>query len=287
MDYNSPRALQEFLNESGFSMKKRFGQNFLVDQTARERILAALDLSDQHRLWEIGPGIGAMTHMLPERVKDLTVFEIDHGFIKYLKTAFGDLDNFRIVEGDVLKTWPSFSKENPRPDRILGNLPYNVGSVIIASFIDSAFLPEKMVFVVQKEVAQRMVAKAGDKNYSSFSIFCQSVCDVTFVGNLPSKAFYPPPRVTSSIVSFVPHHRFAINHPRIFYDLIRDAFSSRRKMLKNNISRGKCAAMVGKEIVLAAMDEEQIPKAVRGEVLTLEQFVSLADRIAKLFDLSK
>ena len=149
MNYNSPNDIKNFLDSYGFSPQKRFGQNFLIAEDVRRNIINLLKIPENARVWEIGPGMGAMTSHVLEKLGtkgSLDVFEIDRGFIKMLTDIFGDRNNFRIVEGDMVKTWKKYYSENGKPDRIFGNLPYNAASAMIASLIENEAVPERMVF---------------------------------------------------------------------------------------------------------------------------------------------
>ena len=157
VNYDSPIELRAFLESGQLSMKKRFGQNFLVNRGAREKIISCLPIKDGDSVWEIGPGLGAMTWHLLDMNAEVTVFEIDHGFISSLKDFYGDLSNFKMIEGDFLKNFKLINKDDS-PAFILGNLPYVSGSVMIAEIIRSAIKPQRMVFTLQKEVGRRMAA---------------------------------------------------------------------------------------------------------------------------------
>ena len=130
-DYNSPAELKEILDANGFSMQKKFGQNFLINEDARRRLVDALKLTEGMKVWEVGPGLGAMTSSILEQGADLTVFEIDRGFASLISGFFEDYANkgtFRIVEGDVLKTWKGHLQKAGQADRFFGNLPYNIAA---------------------------------------------------------------------------------------------------------------------------------------------------------------
>ena len=166
LNYSSISSIQKVLEDNGLAMTKKFGQNFLLSEDARERIVQAMELEKGMEVWEVGPGLGAITHLLLKAGAAVTAFEIDHGFASILRSqAFAD-DDFTLVEGDALKT---LFQRPMDADRIVGNLPYNVGSQIIARLIENSYLPPLMVFTLQREVADRMRAKPGDADYSSFS----------------------------------------------------------------------------------------------------------------------
>jgi len=233
LNYDSPASIQAFLEQNGLAVSKRLGQNFLIDRSVRSRIVKALEVEEGMQVWEIGPGIGAMTILLLEEKVRLTAFEIDYGFVRVLKGLFSEYENFCIVKGDVLKTLCS---QKDLPARIFGNLPYNSAFAIISDILEMEILPQHMVFTLQKEAAHRMVAGPGTKDYSSLSVLCTSVCDVRILFDIGSSAFWPRPRVTSSAVQLIPKKKsMSALERKDFSDFVRAAFSSRRKTLRNTL----------------------------------------------------
>ncbi|MBO7135805.1 MAG: ribosomal RNA small subunit methyltransferase A, partial [Spirochaetaceae bacterium] len=197
IDYNSPASLKAFLEARGLAMQKKFGQNFLINGQARKKLIDSLEIEKATTVWEIGPGLGAMTSGILDRGAELTAFEIDHGFAAALSEFFGGRPNFKLVEGDVLKTWKTVED---RPARLFGNLPYNIAATIFADLICAGVRFDKAVITVQKEVAQRMSAKPGSEDYSSFSVLCQWAYDVTPLMDLGGGSFWPKPNVDSRAV---------------------------------------------------------------------------------------
>ncbi len=254
-------------------MRRRFGQNFLVSPGGRDKILQVLDLAEGQVVWEVGPGLGALTHELVKKAGQLVVFEIDRGFIRYLESAFGEYPNFSIVEGDAVKSWKKAGLEGKIPDRIIGNLPYNAASAIISSYIESNFIPEKMVFTVQKEMGERVGAQPGSKNYSSFSMLCQFRCTVKECGDLKPGAFYPQPEVTSRIIELVPHGKYPEADQSLFFTFISDLFTSRRKKIRNNLLKGRLIKTYSREAVLEAMEHAGIDPEDRGENIDVDRAV--------------
>jgi len=233
LNYDSPASIQAFLEQNGLAVSKRLGQNFLIDRSVRSRIVKALEVEEGMQVWEIGPGIGAMTILLLEEKVRLTAFEIDYGFVRVLKGLFSEYENFCIVKGDVLKTLCS---QKDLPARIFGNLPYNSAFAIISDILEMEILPQHMVFTLQKEAAHRMVAGPGTKDYSSLSVLCTSVYDVRILFDIGSSAFWPRPRVTSSAVQLIPKKKsMSALERKDFSDFVRAAFSSRRKTLRNTL----------------------------------------------------
>jgi len=279
LDYDSPASIRAFLEDNKLAMSRRFGQNFLVDRRMRERIIQALDVEAGMRVWEIGPGLGAMTELILEKGALLTAFEIDYGFVRLLESLFSGYDDFSIVEGDMRKTWRT---QTARPDRIFGNLPYNVAFDIITDLLRGGCVPPRMVFTLQKEAARRMTARPGSKDYSAFSVLCASVCDTRILFDIGSSAFWPQPRVTSSVVQIVPKDEpVPLDRRKDFFDFVRAAFSSRRKTLRNALYLWACAALPSlKEGEFETLLKKSLKQAgfgvdIRAEVLDPEELFLL------------
>ncbi len=285
LNYDSISEIKALLDLMGLGPRKRWGQNFLINRGAREKIINLLDLQEDDRLWEIGPGLGAMTKMAASRPVDFTAFEIDPGYVAYLGKAMSSFERFSLVEGDVIKTWKSEMEKHGKPDKVLGNLPYNAASAIIADFVENDMLPERLVLTVQSEMGDRMTASEGSKNYSSFSILCQSAFDVKDCGVLNPGSFYPVPRVSSRIVMLTPHGKYVdMEDRKLFQTLIRDIFVSRRKTVRNNLNAmsGQRFARFGKDLLISVFEEEGIDLGWRPERISVQQFVSLSDRLSRV-----
>lgn len=277
-DYNSAKNLKEILDKNGFSMQKKFGQNFLINPDARKKLIDCLDINENTKVWEIGPGLGAMTSEILERGADLTVFEIDRGFISLISEFFkpyAEKNKFRIIEGDVLKNWKK-ELERGKPDRLFGNLPYNIAATIIADTIENNIRFDKCLFTVQKEVAQRMCAKAGSEDYSSFSVLCNWAYDIKPVLDLNGNNFWPKPNVDSRAVIMTPKENFpCCKEPEHFCKLQRALFSSRRKNVRNNLT----GFIKNNDKALEYLKKAQIDPTLRAEVLSIEQILHLSDII--------
>ena len=285
-DYNSPIALKNFMDENNMAMQKKFGQNFLVNADARKKLIDVLDVKPGMKVWEVGPGLGSMTSGLLERGVNLTVFEIDHGFARLLTQFFEEYansGNFSLVEGDVLKTWPKFAKENDIPERFFGNLPYNVAATIIADTITKGFRFDKAVFTIQKEVGQRMNAKPGTEDYSSFSVLCQWAYDVKPVMDSAGGNFWPVPNVASRAVLMTKKEDFPkCENPELFRKMVRQIFALRRKTLRNNLSR-----FVKAEICDEALKIAGIEPSIRAENLSVEDLLKLSDALNSVIEKTK
>lgn len=280
LNYDSPAEIDRVLRENGLAMSRKFGQNFLINPDMRRKLVDLMNVENGMRVWEIGPGLGAITHMLLNQGVDLTAFEIDRGFIRILnEAAFNDEDNFTLVEGDALKTL--FKKRLlPLPERIIGNLPYNVGSVIIARLIEESYLPPMMVFTLQKEVVERMTAETGSGNYSSFSVLTQIDYENTLSLRLSRGCFWPQPNVESAVVvmkkrpvSLVPGELRGT-----FLTLLRAVFSQRRKTVKNNLL-SSVYGNNGRDFVEDVLSLSSLDGSERAEALEIPELVGLAEAI--------
>jgi 16S rRNA (adenine1518-N6/adenine1519-N6)-dimethyltransferase len=268
---DSPADIRSLLEERGLALKKRWGQNFLVNRGARERMVEILAPRPGETVWEIGPGLGSMTGLLAGAAGRVFAFELDRGLCRYLEECLHGLPSVTLVPGDFLDTWKSTMAAHGTPDRVLGNLPYRSASLMIADIIEGGVRPTRMVFTVQRELADRMVSAPGVKSYSSFSVLCQSCFRVTGRGDLQPGSFYPVPDVVSSIVEMTP----APGAPEgkdleALSTVARALFASRRKTVRNN---AKDAA------ILEALTQEGIDLGLRAEQIAPELFVRLARRL--------
>jgi len=273
VNYDSQKEICKVLKERSLSPTKKFGQNFMISRAAREKVLDFVKISEGDSVWEIGGGLGAMTSMALERIGQsghLSVFEIDRGYIEFLKEQFGSHPGFEISSGDMVKTWKSVFDKSGKPDVIFGNLPYNSASAMITELIEGDCLADRMVFTVQKEMGQRIVAKPGSGEYSSFSVFCQLACDVAYQGDLKGSSFFPVPDVVSGIVTFKPREDFKkIAKPEIL-KAIRDMFAARRKTLLNNLRQ------YGIDKVENACAAVGVESSTRAEALSPQTIAALA-----------
>ena len=278
LNYDSPKEIERVLSEKGLAMTKKFGQNFLVSPSGREKLVKLMELEEGMKVWEIGPGLGAITHMILKENVDLYSFEIDHGFASLLSgPAFGDESRFTLVEGDALKTL--FKKRLlPLPDRIVGNLPYNVGSVMIAKLIENSYLPPLMVFTLQKEVVDRMTAKTGEDDYSSFSVLTQIDYENKLMLKLPRGCFWPQPNVDSAVVVMKRREKSLVDDTLrpVFIPLLRDIFQQRRKTIRNNLNSSEYGNL-GKDRVEEILSLSGLSGNERAEALSWESLLKLSE----------
>lgn len=250
--------------------RKRFGQHFLSDQNIIERIVASIGPKVGDRLVEIGPGQGAITLPVLKRCKYLEAVELDRDLIVPLHERCDHVGELKIYESDVLKFDFASLKTDARLLRVFGNLPYNISTPLIFHLLEYNHIISDMVFMLQKEVALRLAADVSTPDYGRLSVMVQYYCNVQVLFDVPPTAFFPPPKVDSSIISLVPHHKlpFVAKDLNVFSALVKQAFSQRRKTLRNSLK-----TMVSDEIW------EQLPIApsMRAENLTVADFVNMAN----------
>jgi len=276
INYNSASELRAFLEQEHLGMQKKFGQNFLINPQVRNDLVKALDAPSGSEVWEIGPGLGAMTALLLEKGLIVKAFEIDNGFIRILKQLFAEDKNFSLIEGDAMKTW---KMQLPAGKYLLGNLPYNVAAALLADFIEKKNIFSRIVVTVQKEVALRMAACAGSPDYSSFSVLCASAYKVKPLMVIRRESFYPQPNVDSMGVLL--EKKEGCEYPAVFYPLVRSLFSSRRKTIKNNLLTFLSPRFnrQAKTVCADILSQNALNGNERAEKLDMDAFLSLAKSI--------
>jgi 16S rRNA (adenine1518-N6/adenine1519-N6)-dimethyltransferase len=260
MNHDSPADIRVLLEERGLALKKRWGQNFLVNRGARERLVETLAPGPLDTVWEIGPGLGSMTALLVPLARRLFAFEVDHGLCRYLTETLGAATGFTLVAGDFLETMGPTLAAQGAPDLILGNLPYRSASLMLAAIIEAGVGPRRLVLTVQKELGQRMASRPGEKSYSSFSVLCQSCFSVQMRGDLKPGSFYPVPDVVSSIVEMTRRDDGLSGEEAVALSgLLKGLFGSRRKTLRNNAGTPQIAAALTAEGIDLGQRAEQLP----------------------------
>jgi len=257
--------------------RKRFGQNFLHDTSVIHRIVHAIDPQIGDNLVEIGPGQGAITLELLPIIRKMQVVELDRDLIEPLARRCGPLGQIRIHNADALKFDFGTLAQPDRPLRVVGNLPYNISTPILFHLLQYADNIKDMHFMLQKEVVERMAAGPGSKIYGRLSIMLQAKCEVTRLFHIGPGAFNPPPKVDSAFVRLIPHIKppVQIDDETLFAQLVTQAFSQRRKTLRNSLSK-----IVTPEIIQSA----GIDPAIRPEQLPLAAFAELTNLACKALD---
>jgi len=253
--------------------KKSLGQHFLHERGVIEKIVLAVDPKPGDRLFEIGPGQGAITYPLLRRHGALTVIEFDRDLITPLMESAEGLGELTVIHKDVLKVdFGKLAGDGP-PIRLVGNLPYNISSPILFHVLEHAEAVRDMHFMLQKEVVDRMGAEPGSKVYGRLSVMLQARCRVTPLFTVAPGAFRPPPKVDSAVVRLVPRPaaEIGIDDAELFEHLVRDAFGQRRKTMRNAVQ----ALCTGADIEAAGLRPD-----ARAEQLAVADFVRLANQLA-------
>ena len=250
--------------------RKRFGQNFLRDETVVHRIVMAVNPDPDQHLVEIGPGEGAMTIQLLARGPRLDAIEIDRDLVGHLQQRFQAQERFRLYQADALK-FDFASLSTGEKLRVVGNLPYNISTPLLFHLFEQAEQIQDMHFMLQREVVDRLCAGPGDPEYGRLGIMAQYHCQAEKLFEVHPESFYPPPKVTSAIVRLVPHQRppVAVDPARLGR-VVGAAFSQRRKTVRNSLK----SLFAEGDLLAAGVD----PNA-RAETLALEDFARLASQL--------
>lgn len=290
--YYSVKEINAFLQAKGLAVNKKFGQNFLINSGVCDTIVRNLELTPNDVVFEIGCGLGSLTNrLIDSQAGKIVGFEIDNAYQKHLKGLFKDFSKFTLVAGDFLKEFENVVKTHLAPGQkpvITGNLPYYITTPIMEKIFTGTCGFSRAAFMMQKEVGERVVSKAGNKKYGSLSIFCQYYSEPKIIANISPASFYPQPNVNSVVLRFV-RREFnpQADNEKLFFAVARSLFINRRKQLKNNFALSPFLKSVPLELILQAMSQCGIPLEERGENLTIEQIIHLSNVINKLISESK
>lgn len=275
MDVTRPSEVSELLRQYGISVRKSWGQNFLINKSVVERILDVTDLEGAETVLEIGPGLGVMTARLMEMVPRVVAIEIDPLLCRVLSDRFNHVKTFILVQGDALEQ--DLSVLVPGRYVVVANLPYYITSPLLVKLVEQKNPPLSAVFLVQWEVGKRITALPGTSDYGALSVLIQYHCQADLLHKIGPGNFYPPPKVDSAVVRL--RWRPPIRRPKdeeLMFRLVKAAFGQRRKMLK-----GLLAREIGLQPAVAASILERIgvPGDIRGEKLSVQDFAALADLV--------
>ena len=256
---------------SEFRFQKKFGQNFLIDSHVLDRIAAAAELTEEDAVLEIGPGIGTLTQHLAERAGKVLAVEIDRALIPILEESLADYDNVEILQGDILEQNLDelAEKLGGRPIKVVANLPYYITTPILMTLLESKLPIVSITVMVQREVAERMQASPGGKDYGSLSLAVQYYAAAEIVANVP-----PRPKVGSAVICLKKYREKPVQaeNETLLFRIIRASFNQRRKTLVNGLKNAGFA----KDKITAALQALELPETVRGETLSLAQFAALS-----------
>ncbi|MDU5004339.1 MAG: 16S rRNA (adenine(1518)-N(6)/adenine(1519)-N(6))-dimethyltransferase RsmA [Veillonella sp.] len=275
----SPEVVHYICKRFDIKMSKKLGQNFLIKRGIVDEIVHAAELTPGEPVLEVGPGIGTLTQGLAQRGADVTAIELDRRLLEVLDTTLASYDNVRIVHGDVLKLdVPTIM--NHKPFKVVANLPYYITTPIIMSLLESKLPIERLVVMVQKEVALRMVAKPGTKDYGALSVAVQYYTEPDIVLDVPPKSFLPAPAVTSSVIRCVLRDKPPVDviDEKLFFRVVKAGFAQRRKTFSNTMK----TTGLSKDRIEELLAKANIDGQRRGETFTLQEFADVANAWASL-----
>jgi 16S rRNA (adenine1518-N6/adenine1519-N6)-dimethyltransferase len=282
---SNPQKTIEIIKKYEFAFQKKFGQNFLIDAHVLEKIIGAAGITKEDFVLEIGPGIGTMTQYLAESAGKVLAVEIDKALIPILQETLGEYENVSVINEDVLKLDLAAlveERNGGKPIKVVANLPYYITTPIIMGLFESHVPIESITVMVQKEVAQRMQAGPGTKDYGALSLAVQYYADAYIAANVPPNCFMPRPNVGSAVIRLTRHStpRVTVKDEALLFRIIRASFNQRRKTLQNGLNNSP-EITASKEQIAEAIASLGLPASVRGEALTLEQFAALADELTE------
>lgn len=270
----SPQVTQHILNRFKLRADKKLGQNFLIDENVVRQIVAAAELSETDTVLEVGPGIGTLTQGLAESKARVVAVELDTRLLPVLATTLNGYDNVRVVHGNILKV--NIMEEVGAPSfKVCANLPYYITTPIIFALLEKRLPVERLVAMVQKEVAERMAAQPGGKEYGALSVAIQYYTEPEIAFIVPPTSFIPAPAVESAVIVCKRRVKPPVEvcDEGLFFRVVKAAFSLRRKMLSNSLKNmGIKSEQVSKWLELAGVDGKR-----RAETLSLEDFAKLTN----------
>ncbi len=280
---SNPTETKAVLDMFGFSFAKKYGQNFLIDGNIVSNIVKNAGITKEDTVLEIGPGIGTMTQVLCEQAKNVIAVEIDKRLIDVLTFTLRDYDNVTVINSDILKcNIEELCKQYSSNGRlkVVANLPYYITTPIIMELLEknNNSVIESITVMIQKEVAERLGAEPGNKDYGAITLSINYYSDANIVMTVPASCFMPRPNVDSAVIRMDIYDKppVATKDEVKMFKVIKAAFSQRRKTLVNGVSS---STDIAKETILKSLNEMGLSESVRGETLSLEQFAELSDRI--------
>ncbi|WP_243555800.1 16S rRNA (adenine(1518)-N(6)/adenine(1519)-N(6))-dimethyltransferase RsmA [Priestia megaterium] len=288
-DIATPNRTKEILKKYGFTFKKSLGQNFLIDTNILRRIVDHAEITEETGAIEIGPGIGALTEQLAKRAKKVLAFEIDQRLLPILADTLSPYPNAKVIHQDVLKADLKGTLEqefeNIEDLMVVANLPYYVTTPILMKLLEEQIPVRGIVVMLQKEVADRIAAKPGTKEYGSLSIAIQYYTEAETVMIVPKTVFNPQPNVDSAVIRLLrrPKPAVEVQDEAFFFQVVRASFGQRRKTILNNLVNNLPNGKQKKADIEQALSTAEIDPKRRGETLSIQEFGKLSDQLLKSF----
>jgi len=276
LDKNNNQDRKSIVNKKGFSVKKRFSQNFLLDENIISNIVDSADIDNTTGVIEIGPGLGALTKLILQKAKFSLLYEIDRGLIPHIEAFFKDSKNWKILNKDVLKADinADISEYFKDVDRlvVISNLPYHITTPIIMKFLEEVDNVDTLILMMQLEVGKRITSKPNTKDYNALSVIIQHQTNAKYLFKVPRTVFHPKPNVDSAVIR-LDMKKDVVNSENIdFYRFVHNCFLQRRKTLVNNLN---FAYSYVKEDIKKILEDNNINPLARSESLELEDFLNI------------
>ena len=267
----------ELVKKYNFKFSKSLGQNFLVDESVPRDIVSGAEVNKDDLVIEIGPGVGTLTAQLLKTAKKVVAIELDNDLIPILEQELGDNPNFRLIHNDVLKVDFNEVIGDEKSVKLVANLPYYVTTPIIVKLLKEGYNFKSLTIMIQKEVAERMNADPGNKDYGALSLLVQYYCNTSIVRRVPPNCFIPRPKVDSIVIRLdkLDAPKVNVDNEKLFFDIIRNSFNMRRKTLWNGVK----SIGPDKEKLEAAFEKAGVDPKRRGETLSIEEFATLSNCI--------
>ena len=283
---SNPKETIQVLQKHEFQFKKKFGQNFLIDPHVLDKIVDAAQITKDDFVLEIGPGIGTLTQYLCENARQVLAVEIDDKLIPILKETLQPYDNLEVLHGDILKQdiqQIADTYNDGKPIKVVANLPYYITTPIIMELFESHVPLANVTVMVQKEVADRMKAEPGTKDYGALSLAVQYYAKPYIAAFVPPNCFMPRPNVGSAVIRLdcLARVPVEVHNEKLMFRLIRASFNQRRKTLQNGIANSAELSFT-KEQAARAIEQAGFDVRIRGEKLGLEEFARLADELERM-----
>ena len=282
----NPQNTIAVLQKYHFNFQKKFGQNFLIDTHVLDKIIRAAEITKDDFVLEIGPGIGTMTQYLAQAAREVVAVEIDKALIPILQDTLSGFPNAEVIQDDILKVdiaELAAERNGGRPIKVVANLPYYITTPIIMRLFEHDVPFALVTVMVQKEVAERMQAGPGSKDYGALSLAVQYYADPYIVANVPPNCFMPRPNVGSAVIRLTRHKvpPVQVEDEKLMFQMIRASFNQRRKTLVNGLNHSPEMTLT-KEQITKAVEGLGKGAGVRGEALTLEEFAKLSNTIYQM-----
>lgn len=280
----SPSTMAKIREKHGFKHSKSLGQNFLADIHIIEEIIDGSEIGPEDLVIEIGPGMGVLTAEAARRAHKVAAVEIDRNLIPILRETLGEFDNIEIINADIMKTdLGEVIRNNPPAEggavRIIGNLPYYITTPIVMKLLEDRVPAKSITIMMQKEVADRMKAGPGGRDYGALSVAVGFYCTIAHIANAPKEVFVPRPKVDSTVLRLDLRDECPVDliDEKAFFDAVKGGFGQRRKTLLNSLTgvRGLAKEQIGQVLAAAGIDPKR-----RAETLSLDEFAAVANEIA-------